>query len=381
MYNWNIDDLKKLLHKYRKKAISTTDENLRAEYECTANNILEIIENYNEMVNPSNKHRSSIIVPNAHIDVIRDDIIKQRLYFSYFPLIKKFRDDMDGAIIELQDNLQKINTSQAKIVTVTTDFYHQFKGPFRETYDTLSSSFRNRLYFRKPNRNELYGGNTYSVYGTNEVFIETIKANTVQDYISLIHESSHGITCKLNQDIMWDWSKYCLIEVDSLFFEMIGTGYVSRINNVLEDGIKTKIATFKDHLYSADIICSKLEMYSKLSTKDLKNRRTVARFYKKEIGYDKTLTFDAMYSRIQEYMHYVISYLIAIELYMIFINDQDKALDLLYKIVMLKDLSNEGYLLRVRELGIEPGRNVQEYYKLLLSEENGVKYGKKIQYR
>ena len=48
---------------------------------------------------------------------------------------------------------------------------------------------------------------------------------------------------------------------------------------------------------------------------------------------------------------------------------------------MLKDLSNEGYLLRVRELGIEPGRNVQEYYKLLLSEENGVKYGKKIQYR
>lgn len=381
MYNWNIDDLKKLLSKYRKKAISTIDENLRAEYECTINNILEIIDSYNEMVNQPCNHRNSIIIPNAHVDVIRDDINKHRLYFPYFSLIKKFRDDMDGTAIELQDNLQRINTSQAKIVTVTTDFYHQFKGPFQESYDTLAASFGNRLYFRKPNRNELYGGNTYSVYGTNEVFIETIKANTLHDYISLIHESSHGITCKLNQDIMWDWGKYCLIEVDSLFFEMIGTEYVSRINNVLEDGIKTKIATFKDHLYSADIICSKLEMYSKLSTKDLKNKRTVAQFYKKEIGYDKTLTFDAMYSRIQEYMHYVISYLIAIELYIIFINDQNRALDLLYKIVMLKDLSNEGYLLKVRELGVEPGKNVQEYYRLLLNEENGVKYGKKFQHR
>lgn len=382
MYNWNLEDLKRLQKLYEKKAMTCTDVNLQLEYESTVNNILDIIDTYIDMTTPQSRIQAiPFVKQNSHIDVINDDKGKIRLYSSYFPFIRKFRDTMDGTDVAFQDDLQVVKTSQAGIVTLTTDFYHQYKGIFSETYDSLASNFRNRLYFRKPNRDELYGGNTYAVYRTDEVFIDSIKANSVQDYVSLIHESSHGITCKLNQDIMWDWNKYFLIEVDSLFFEMIGTSYAAKLNGVSEDGIKTKIATFKDHLYSADIICSKIDAYKQLSNRDLQNKRAVSKFFKQEIGYDKTLTFDAMYSRIQEYMHYVISYLIAIELYMIYIHDQDKALDLLYKIIMLKGLDNAGYLLNVRKLGINPGENVKNYYELLLKEEGELKYGKKFQYR
>lgn len=383
MYSWNIDDLQKLLRKYKRKAQTTSDVNLQLEYESTVNNILDVIDYYNDMTSTSSFYipRSFTVERNLHREIVKDDIGKIRLYSSYFPLIKEFRDEMDGTNVTFQDNLQRIKTTQSGIVTVTSEFYHQFKGIFSDTYDTLASTFRDRLYFRKPTREERYGGNTYSIYGTSEVFIDSVKANSVQDYVSLIHESSHGITCKLNQGIMWDWNKYCLIEVDSLFFEMIGTGFAAKLNHVENDGVKTKIATFKDHLYSADIICSKMEMYEKLSNRELENKRRVSSFYKQEIGYDKRLTADAMYSRIQEYMHYVISYLIAIELYMIFIQDQDKALDLLYKIIMFKSLDNKGYLDNVRKLGINPGENVKRYYELLLKEEGELNHGKKLQYR
>ncbi len=382
MYNWNLDDLKKLQKLYEKKARMCTDVNLQLEYESVVNNILDIIDNYNYMTQPSSSIQAlPFVQKNNHFDVVNDDLGKIRLYSSYFPFIRRFRDMMDGTDVALQDDLQVFKTSQDGIVTLTTDFYHQYKGIFSSTYDSLADNFRNRLLFRKPSQDEKYGGNTYSVYRTTEVFIDCIKSNNVQDYISLIHESSHGITCKLNQDIMWDWNKYCLIEVDSLFFEMIGTDYASKLVGVQKDGVKTKIATFKDHLYSAGIICSKIDAYKQLSKKDLRNRRTISKFYKQEIGYDKDLTFDAMYSRIQEYMHYVISYLVAIELYMIYIKDQEKALDLLHKIIMLKNFDNKGYLLNIKSLGINPGENVKNYYELLLKEEGDLGYGKKLQHR
>lgn len=382
MYKWNIDDLKNLMRIYEEKARTATDEDLKSEYESTINNILEVMESYEDIIYPSIvRPKIFSIVPNTHIDVVKDDISKHQLYSAYFPLIESFRDSMDGTVVELQDNLPRIKSSQNSIVTVTTQFYHHFRGIFAETYDELSSKFRDRLCFRKPNRNEKYGGNTYSIYGTKEAFIECIKDNTIQDYISLIHESSHGITCKLNQGIMWDWNKYCLIEVDSLFFEMIGTGYVADLMNCKDDGLRVKIATFKDHLYSADIICSKVEMYGELSEKELRSKRLVSNFYRNEIGYNKTATNDAMYSRIQDYMHYIISYLIAIELYMIFINDKDLALNLLYKIIMLKNLNNREYLDSVRKLGIEPGRNAKEYYNLLHIVKGDASYGKKLQRR
>lgn len=380
MYNWNLKDLKNLLSEYKRKIKATDDLVLREEYEKTVSNIIEVIKSYRGMTGIDFSQISSII-PNTYDSVIRDDFNIHQICRAYFPIVRDFRDRMDGTEVSLQDNLPKVNISCSEIVAITSEFYHQFRGIFSSTFDDLAANFRNRLYFRKAYRNNCYGGNTYSIYGTNEVFVECIKGNTMQDCVSSIHESSHAITSRLNQNIMWDWNKYCLIEVDSLFFEMVGTSFVADLLGDKLSGLRIRLATFKDNLYSADIICSKEDMYGDLSNKELQSKKNVIDYYKEEIGYDKFATKDAMYSRIQDYMHYIISYLVAVELYMIFINDQNRALDLLYKIVMLKDLDNNIYLRCVRKLGIEPGRNIKEYYNLLLKEEDGIKYGKKLQYR
>ncbi len=383
MYCWNVNDIKLLIRKYRRKAKYAKNPDLQLEYEGTINNLLTLLEHYQNSRKGINNDRQGNfeVLENDFKDIIREDMYKYRLYYVYFPLIKEFRDSLDGVTIESDDNFPNIKVSETGIVTLTTDFYNQFKGIFSSTYNRLAASFKDRLYFKKSCEGELYGGNTFQVYNTDEIFIEVIKGNTIQDYISHIHESSHGITCKLNPNIMYDWGKYCLIEVDSLFFEMIGTDYVSKRKHVDSDCCNLKKITFKDHLYSAEIICSKIEMYNNLSKKDLRNINTVKNYYMDEIGYDEILTNDAMYSYIEEYMHYIISYLIAIELYFVYLQDQEKALKLLKKIILLKGLDNISYLNAVRKMGIEPTANVKEYYKLLFKEEDDIAYEKKLQRR
>lgn len=383
MYSWNLDDLDKLYKEYSKRAKSTDDVSLQIEYENTTNNVLDVIDYYDSYSCEKIRRKKSYgeVTINSFATIISEDKELIGNYGIYLPLIRRFRDKLEGTEIpSKKERYPKIDTTQSGIVTMSTEFYHGFKGIISDTYDELSANFRNRLMFRSTTYGNLYGGNSFPIYGTREIFMDCIKANTIQDYISHIHESSHGINNLINPGIMWDPQKYCLIEVDSLFFELIGNEFVSGKLNEFRDGHNIKLRTFYDYLYSADIICSKVDMYNELSPKSLNNKHAVQKFYKKEIGYDRTLTKDAMYSLISGYMHYIISYLTAVELYLIYRVDKDKALDMLYKIMMLKDLNNSQYLDEVRKIGIDPGHNIKIYYEILKKEEDDLNNGKKLQY-
>lgn len=382
MYSWNLKDLDRLYKTYSKKAEDEEELSAQIEYENTANNILDVISHYDSYLSDDASGKcSSKESKDSFADIITEDKTIIRTYGTYISVIRSFSDQLDLTKISLgKEKYKNIITSQSGIVTMSTEFYHQFKGVFSNAYDNLAANFRNRLMFRPSNPNERYGGNTFPIYGTREVFMDCIKANTLQDYISHIHESSHGINSIINPGIVWDEQKYCLIEVDSIFFELIGNEFVSSKLDYLKEGYNIKMRTFYDYLYSADLICSKTDMYNELSQNDLNNKRLVRAFYKKEIGYDRTLIKDAMYSSISGYMHYVISYLTAVELYLVYRVDKDKALDMLYRIMMLKNLDNAHYLDEVRKIGIEPGHNVKIYYEILKNEEDDLNNGKKLQY-
>jgi hypothetical protein len=83
----------------------------------------------------------------------------------------------------------------------------------------------------------------------------------------------------------------------------------------------------------------------------------------------------------RDYFHYIVSYLTAIELYLIYQNDKTLALDLLYKIINKTEDYSIGYLNYVKSLGLEPGKNFGKYIDILHSKAKDLNDEKSLRYK
>ena len=380
MQRWNIEYLKKLHTKYERLSVHTEDPTQSLEYESTANSILDIIDRYDAMVHKKISLTGGFEV-SSHKSIVSSDFSIISDYGYYCPYVRMLSEYDDYLDIKPNTDLPIIDSGVNRIVRLSSDFYSQFNNVFSDTYRGMSKSFRETLHMRKITGSTITAGQTYSVYNTTITFFELGYNNTIQDYVSAIHEFGHGISCNLNPGAMWDFGKYCFIEVDSLFFELLGTDYIGEKLDRKKDAFDINMHVLKDYIYSAMLISTKLDMYSECDRFDLNNKRFVKQYLIKEIGLNKLGVNDVMNTWIRDYMHYIISYLTAIELYLIYQDNPDKALDLLFSIITVKKNSNKEYLDYVISLGLEPGKNFDTYLKLLFERAKDVKDEKSLRYK
>ena len=380
MQRWNIEYLKKLYAKYEKLAIVTEDPTLSLEYESTANSILDVIDRYDEMVK-KRKNLTGGVEVSSHKSIISSDFKVISDYGYYCPYVRFLSEYNDSLVITPNTDLPIIDSGANRIISVSNGFYKQFKGVFRDTYSDMAKGFKDTIHMRKITGSTITAGQTYSIYNTGITFFELGYNNTLQDYVSAIHEFGHGISCKLNPQAMWDFGKYCFIEVDSLFFEMLGTDYIGETLGRKKDAFDINMHVLKDYIYSAMLISTKLDMYSECDRFDLNNKRFVKQYLSKEVGLNKLGVNDVMNTWVRDYMHYIVSYLTAIELYMLYQDNQEKALDLLFSIINIKKENSKEYLDYVISLGLEPGKNFDRYISLLFERAKEVKDEKSLRYK
>lgn len=378
MQRWNIEYLKKLHAKYEKLSIDTEDPTLSLEYESTANSILDIIDRYDAMVH-KRINLTGIEVSN-HKSIISSDFSIISDYGYCCPYVRFLSEYNDLLKINPNVNLHIVSSDVNRILTIGSGFYNQFKGIFSESFQGMAKDFKDTIHMRRITGSSVTAGQTYSVYNTPITFFELGYNNTIQDYVSAIHEFGHGISCSLNPNAMWDFGKYCFIEVDSLFFELLGTDYIGEKLNRKKDAFDINMHVLKDYIYSAMLISIKLDMYSECDRFDLNNKRFVKQYLSKEVGLNKIGVTDVINTWIRDYMHYIVSYLTAIELYLIYQSNSDKALDLLFNIITIKKDSNKEYLDYVISLGIEPGKNFDKYVSMLFEKAKEVKDEKSLRY-
>lgn len=380
MNRWNIQYLKQLYDKYYYLSVNESDQYKALEYENTANSILDIIERYDELSSKTRLHLPTISITSFK-DVIDSDLQVVKKYGYYCPYIREINDYNELLTIHPEQKLQRINFNSSKIISVSNSFFKQFKGIFYDTYSEMKNNFDKTIHFHKLNNRITNSGQTYSVYNTPISFFEMGVNSTVQDYVSSIHEFGHGISCSINPQAMWDYEKYCFIEVDSLFFEILGTDYVGKKIHSEKDCFNINIQVLKDYLYSAQLICTKLDMYNSLSKKDLSSKKNIIEYLKNDANYNKLGIKDTLNTYIREYFHYIISYLTAIELYFIYQEEPDVALDILFQIIINKKNTNIEYLEFVKSLGLEPGKNFDKYIKKLYDKAKEFSDEKSIQYK
>lgn len=380
MQRWNINYLKELYNKYYNLSVVTTDPTLSLEYENIANSIFNIIDRYDELVTKRIKLNGSLERVNFR-RVIEDDFSILDNYGIFCPYVRRL--DELGECLEVRPNseLPKITVSTHKILTVSRSFYDSIGGIFASKYVEMAKRFKDTLHIRKLPQKVVTNGQTYSVYNTDITFVELGVNQTTQDYVSAIHEFGHGISCAINPMAMYDYGKYCFIELDSLFFEMVGLDFLSSNLSLEKDSFDINIQVLKDYIYSAQLICSKLDMYDSLSPDQLYEKRNVKNYLFNEIGYNKLGANDVMNTYIRDYLHYIISYLTAIELYMIYQSDKSLALDLLHKIIITKQEFPIGYLNFVKSLGLEPGKSFNDYLEILFNKAKDLNDEKSLRYK
>lgn len=380
MQKWNKNYLTNLYSHFWRLAANENDPTESLEYESTANSIRGIIERYNEL---SHKKVFSIQrgrTPNFR-EVISSDLDVVAKYGYYCPYIRDLDQLNEKYIVTPKDFLPKIGIDTERIMTISSDFYQQFKGCFADAYQGMARTFKNTLFFHKLTRGAIENGQTHPVYRTKIAFFELGVDGTFQDYNSVIHEMGHGVSYRLNNEAMWDLEKYCLIEVDSLFFELLGIDYIESQLNLPKDGFEVRMQVLNDYLYAAKLITTKLDMYSMLNQKELSSMKEIKVFFDEETNFNALGQKDVLKTYISDYIHYVISYLTAIELYLIYQSAPEVALELLRKIIMRVETSNINYLNYIHSLGIVPGENFEKYLGILMSKAKELKDEKSLRYK
>ena len=188
MYKWNIKEIDELYKKYKKMADSSNNIEIKRKYTETCDYLIYLLEYYFTYL-----EKDSVVTPYdnnvpSFRAVIKDDLKIIKGYGMYAPLFRNFNNQFDGLVINNPGNLQHIKTSPAGIVDMSNSFVQNFKGKFYDTYSEIAKKFPTHLQFRKLSNNYDSCGNTHIVRHTKMVYIDIGKNNTLQDYISHIHE-------------------------------------------------------------------------------------------------------------------------------------------------------------------------------------------------
>lgn len=380
MQKWNINLLRDLYNKYYKLANQVDDPILSLEYENIANSVMNVIERYDELSAKRRLNIGNVVIPN-HKEIVSSDFAILNQYSEYCPYIRLLADYNKTLQIRPNTELPFIDVSVSKIVSVSSEFYGQFKGIFSEKFEEIKKSFNDTLYFKGINTNTVTVGQALPIYKSDLTFFELGFNKTTQDYVSAIHEFGHGVSRLINPEAMWDFGKYCFIEVDSLFFEILGTDFVGNYLGNEKDSYDISLQVLKDYIYSAVLLTKKLDLYVENDRYDLNKRGFVKRYLSEEFHLDKSDVNDILKMYLRENMHYIVSYLTAIELYLIYQDDPTEALDILFNIIEHEENSAADYLEYVRELGIEPGKNFDKYVEILFNKAKELKDEKSLRYK
>ena len=368
MQKWNKKYLEYLKNKYTKLAKEANDLDEAIKYEETLGS-LELIASSKRIYIPTKFNYADSV--NSDLEVIKS-------YATYCPILRMFSPIMDEYTIS-NVKLHKMRITEDSLFKQTGCFYHNTSEELSRAYSFLSKKFNRTFNFNRSRKTTTQNGQTYDVAHTKHCFYNIYVTNTLIDYISMAHEIGHGIDILFNDDIMYDINRKCFSETSSIFLEMINNDFIGTKLNIMNESFLIKVQVLKDYLYSCDLICSKIDMYNELSSNNIYKEKEAKLFYS-DLGYNNYGVKDIIHTYINDIFHYVISYLTAVELYLIYLQDKNEAFKLYSLIRDVKGLSSDGYLKYVRSIGIDPGNNINSYINYLINQDKKGEfiYAKKI---
>lgn len=246
---------------------------------------------------------------------------------------EKIRDDI---------KIKSYSLSPKNLLNLVHDFFKN--ATTKEFYKMFINMLKNNEIVLYKNKDYKFGAYTvYWAFINTPIMIvicnnyyEDMEDDYIEDdyiYVPIIaHEIGHGISDLINYHIAFQQENSIFDEIISTFFELICNDYFYH-TSYKNSAINYAYRNYNDIINRAQILCD----YNSSSLED------------------PALQYC-----------YVVGFNIAIELYIIYLSDKDKAFYLLNEIIKVpKFLPSEEYFERILKLGITPNNNLNEYENIL----------------
>ena len=305
-------------------------------------------------------------------------------YGRYYSIVSNFFDNISSHIdsidsiaekleqIDANGNFDFLNTgatiSNVEILSLVDKFYQQFD---KELYDYFLEVYRDREnYLRflslKENDNCKTDGNTLFIDGVRKNFITIYETTPISTFECTVHEYGHAIANLINPEVAYADREDFFAEVASIFPELVAL-YENNGNFDEIQILYSLYSTLVTYVNNAEYLCLHTPVINAWSD----NKHIMGSIFFDEL--DKNYDIDdecfeeILSTTIEDQGVYVISYVVALELFNIYKRDKKKALDLFKK--FLKYPANEDILAFVVE-NISINKHAQEEAGLVLSKFN-----------
>ena len=264
---------------------------------------------------------------------------------------------------------KKMNLKNDDILTIVHDFYKSLNPYFFKIFMKVFKQRKNNLKTFNKEDTTPFMGCSYMLPYLNETYIAIARTYDIEDIITFAHEYMHTINYSINPRGAYEKNKSYFFEIDTLFIELIITDYLRNLfknNEADKANLITHLEYCNQVIYSSIIYT--LTDYEKTNNTQLQSNKQMKELIKNTFGIKENI-FEEIFqtSDTEIIIKYIISYMFAIELYLIYLNDKDKSLYILKKIIQAKGLSKEEYYKYIKNLGLYPSSSIHEYEEIIKS--------------
>lgn len=263
-----------------------------------------------------------------------------------------------------------------ELLEMTRDFFG--KSLDNELYKIFKSMYKRRdklLYTSRLGRMDFLGEAIFLPFYL-DVIIRINKEDTLKNLGTLAHEYGHGIQYLTNFDMNYLRGNLMFSEVVSSFFQILSMDYFKAIDELKEPFYRESITFYNKKIEDAKWASVLAELFNKWNNiifekTEKEARKIVARdlnFFRPFLEKGDTLMnidkiLEAEYS---DEIQYIVSFLIALEIFVIYTEDKKRGLDILksYMAIDLR-LSAKEYFNEITKLGLVPNANLDEYDKII----------------
>lgn len=291
------------------------------------------------------------------LDSISDDFEDIKEYEQFFPTIESYLAKSIFDTYEVTPKYKKVSLSDDDAVSLAEEFFSKQGKYFYKPFLEFKENIHTHLEFIKPNYNT--GGEAFFLRSIPEEFVYIPNTKDFTKATVLIHELQHVIDFYHNQYFCED---IILKEVLALFMEMIGCDFVASNLNLKKDNFLRRYEIL------SIVKCEGLDLTARLSIlKDLKdlgiNSQKKLDIYLENNEIPKEEFESLERESILSSLLYQIAFLIAIELYYIYLDNPKDALTICKKIV--SDATMHNYTSILDKYGIVVGENFNRYEEAL----------------
>ncbi len=246
-----------------------------------------------------------------------------------------------------------------------------------ELYEQFEYMYKNRLSLVSLNNTGDGYDSAEAIYLEyfNEVYIRLRRYHSVEDPANLAHEYGHGIQFLNNYNSNIYFGNQAFGEIISLFFELLMLTYLTNLSKFKNASIDQQVLKLYNYsLRSSQILIEYIALneldLEKMTNGELRktiNKNILNMYSSFSIDEVKTIQ-DLLLLDLPDFAKYSISYLIAIEMYTVYMSDKDAGLKLLKDVMAIDlSLSKEEYYDKLVSLGINPSEHLDSYREHILT--------------